>query len=157
MPASAHSLACACANLRSTTRLVTQFYDGFLQPSGLQTSQYSLLTRLARFEAISLSQFAQVMVMDRTTLTRNLEPLIRRGLVARVQGQDQRMRMIQITPQGRDLQATARPLWEQAQARIVGAFGSERFQALIGELAAVSEVVQSISGSEGSETVSLID
>lgn len=145
MPESARSLPCACANLRSTARLVTQLYDAFLQPSGLQTSQYSLVTRLARFESISLSQFAQVMVMDRTTLTRNLEPLIRRGLVARVQGQDQRMRMIQITPQGRELQAIAQPLWEQAQARIVGAFGPERFQSLIGELAAVSEFVQSIT------------
>ena len=144
MPDTVHSLACACANLRSTTRLVTQFYDAILQPSGLQTSQYSLLTRLARFDSITLTQFAQVMVMDRTTLTRNLEPLMRRGLVARVHGQDQRTRMIQITPQGRELQAATRPLWEQAQAQMVGGLGFERFQALIAELTAVSDVVQSM-------------
>jgi DNA-binding MarR family transcriptional regulator len=136
--------SCACANLRSATRLVTQFYDSYLQPSGLQTSQYSLLVRLARAGAISVTQFAQNLSMDRTTLTRNLEPLIRQGLVARASGQDQRVRMIEITPRGCELVAIARPLWAQAQERMIAGLGAERLQALLDELAAVSELVQSM-------------
>jgi DNA-binding MarR family transcriptional regulator len=133
---------CACTNLRRATRAITQFYDSYLLPSGLQTTQYSLLSNLSRADSVSITQFAETLGMDRTTLTRNLDPLLRRGLVERTLGEDQRVRMVRITPQGQELLSAARPLWAQAQERIVSSFGEERYYALLGELSAVEEVVR---------------
>lgn len=133
---------CVCANLRSATRQITQFFDSFLQPSGLQTTQYSLLSTLAHLEATPITQFAQTLAMDRTTLTRNLEPLIRRGLVERSHGTDQRVRVVCITPFGRETLAVARPLWAEAQHQIVAGLGVEHYHALLAELSAVVALVR---------------
>lgn len=143
MPNQINAKTCACTSLRSAARTVTQYYDAFLQPSGLQTTQFSLLAALARVESISTTQCAQAMNMDRTTLTRNLDPLLRRGLVARAPGADKRVRALQITEQGRAALAAARPLWAQAQERVVAGMGEARFLALLGELLDLAALIRS--------------
>ena len=72
--------------------------------------------------------------MDRTTLTRNLRPLEREGLLAIQSGQDRRERQIAITPHGQQLLGKAVPLWEQIQARVTHKFGADRLQQLFDEL-----------------------
>jgi DNA-binding MarR family transcriptional regulator len=125
---------CACGNLRRASRAITQRYDTILAPSGLTTPQFGLLARLARTGPITLGNLAQEMGMDRTTLTRDLTPLVREGFVVIGAGEDRRTRVAQLTDAGRAALDRARPLWQEAQTRVITAFGQERFTSLIAEL-----------------------
>src|SRR5215831_11228066 len=89
---------CNCLALRQASRRVTQFYDQFLTAAGLRTTQFSILARLRRLGPTTISVLAADLVMDRTTLGRNLQPLEREGLVAVVKGrEDRRSREIRLT------------------------------------------------------------
>jgi DNA-binding MarR family transcriptional regulator len=128
---------CACANLRKASRAVTQLYDESLQPTGLRATQFTLLVALSVTGSISITDLAQQLVMDRTTLTRNLALLERQGLVAIAKGDDQRTRMVTLTHQGREAVVKALPLWEQAQTCIVSGLGRERWNTLLADLSDV--------------------
>ena len=125
--------ACACANLRKAARAVTQVFDETLAPSGLRCTQFTLLVaaRLAGEETIN--GLSEVMVMDRTTLSRNLRPLVRDGLLEVSPGEDARTRLIRVGAEGERALAEAYPLWEEAQGAVVDALGKERFEALLGD------------------------
>ena len=125
---------CACFNLRKAARAVTQLYDEVLAPSGLRGTQFSVLAVVSAAGAATMTELADTLVMDRTTLTRNLKPLLDRGLVERGEGEDRRQRPIAITPAGRDALGQALPLWEKAQARIAGGLGAARWKGMVGDL-----------------------
>jgi DNA-binding MarR family transcriptional regulator len=125
---------CACGNLRRASRAITQRYDAALAPSGLTTPQFGLLAHLFRTGPITLGNLAQLMGMDRTTLTRDLTPLAREGYVTIGAGEDRRTRIAQLTPAGEAALQRARPLWQEAQTNLVTAFGPERFMSLVAEL-----------------------
>jgi DNA-binding MarR family transcriptional regulator len=132
--------SCACANLRGAARAVTRFYDDILRPSGLQVTQFTLLVRIALAGPAPITQLAEGLVMDRTTLTRNHKPLEKQGLIRVAVGEDQRLRLVSLTEQGQQALARALPLWEQAQAQAVNTLGAERFQALLGDLSAIASL-----------------
>jgi DNA-binding MarR family transcriptional regulator len=92
---------CACFSVRKAARAVTQLYDKTLEPSGLQVTQFTLLVAVSLSEQLTVSQVAERLVMDRTTLTRNVAPLERDGLVKRKRGPDRRERYLRVTPAGR--------------------------------------------------------
>lgn len=96
---------------------MTQVYDHELAPVGLSLNQYSILRRSER-EPRVLGELADELGMDRTTLTRNLSPLVEAGLVEAVRGRDARQRVVTVTASGRDRLAAARPRWRRAQAAI---------------------------------------
>ena len=120
--------ACTCANLRKASRAVTQVYDAALQPTGLKATQFTLLATLATFGDLPLTRLAEALVMDRTTLTRNLKPLVGKGLVDVARDDDQRVRRIGLTPSGRIAFDEALPHWRNAQSRFVEGFGQERLR-----------------------------
>src|ERR1700680_2126441 len=91
---------CNCLALRQAARHATQLYDRHLAAEGLKTSQYSILAKLARLGPQSINALAAMMVMDRTTTTRAVRPLARDKLVAIAPGEDERTRMVRITPPG---------------------------------------------------------
>ncbi|HEY9847811.1 MAG TPA: MarR family transcriptional regulator, partial [Candidatus Caenarcaniphilales bacterium] len=91
------SQVCACFNLRKASRAVTQLYDKVLQPSGLLATQFTLLSAIALTGSVTITRLAQELVMDRTTLARNLKPLERQGLIQIKPGQDQRTRIVTLT------------------------------------------------------------
>jgi len=92
---------CNCLALRQAARHVTQFYDRFLAMAGLRTTQFSILAKLRRLGPMTISALAADLVMDRTTLGRNLQPLEREGLVAVVTGRaDRRSREVRLTDAG---------------------------------------------------------
>lgn len=134
---------CTCANLRKAARVVTQAFDAALQPSGLKATQFTLLATLAAEGDVPLTQLAEALVMDRTTLTRNLKPLIRDGLVRIDHEHDRRVRKVVLTGPGRTALETARPHWEQAQARIHGALGQDRWAGFLTDLTATTESARS--------------
>jgi DNA-binding MarR family transcriptional regulator len=126
--------ACACANLRKAARAVTQLFDAALEPSGLKATQFTLLvtSRLSGEETIN--RLAERMAMDRTTLSRNLRPMVREGLLEVSPGEDGRTRLVSISPEGERALEEAYPMWQAAQEEMVGALGEERYEALLGDV-----------------------
>ena len=125
--------ACTCFRLRSLTRRVTQLYDQALAPSGLTVTQYSLLAHALRQGAApTLSELAQLLYTDRTTLTRNLKPLADAGLIKVGDGADARSKAVLVTAKGRSALQAARPLWKAAQARLRVQAGDRCLAALHG-------------------------
>src|SRR5262250_1950954 len=89
---------CVCLAVRQAARHVTQFYDQFLAPAGLRTSQFSVLAKLKRLGPMTINALAAELVMDRTTLGRNILPLEREGLIAVETGKsDRRSKELRLT------------------------------------------------------------
>jgi DNA-binding MarR family transcriptional regulator len=122
---------CSCISLRKATRHVSQFYDAYLAPSGIRTTQYSILSRVARQGAPRINTLAAELAMDRSTMSRNLNPLQRMGLVTVAPDpRDARSRRVSLTPEGEATLEAARPLWRTAQAAFDRAFGDDRSSVL---------------------------
>ena len=136
------AINCTCANLRMATRAVTQFYSSVLGPSGLKGSQFTLISWLTRKGPLSMNELAGFLVTDRTTLTRNLKPLERKGLVEIAPGEDRRVRMVSITEAGRATYQSAKPLWAEAQAAMVDRLGDADWRKLIEALRATVAAVR---------------
>ena len=123
--------ACNCLALRQATRHVTQFYDQFIGPLGLRATQYSIIARLHRKGAMTINALAADLVMDRTTLGRNIRPLQRDGLIAIGPGEiDRRRKELRLTRAGVARFQAAHKGWARAQARFEHAFGQKRAKAL---------------------------
>lgn len=133
---------CVCASVRRTGRALTQRYDAILAPSGLRSTQYSVLTQLRPDVPIAMADLTEALGMDRTTLTRALAPLERQGWVYIEVGSDRRTRQVRATPKGMATLAVARPLWREAQGGVIADFGEERLAALRRELAALAVVAR---------------
>ncbi len=133
---------CTCFGLRKAARAVTQMYDRALKPTGLRTTQFSLLAVAERAGPRGMAELAEQLVMDRTTLTRNLKPLLDRGLLESVAGADRRRRPIAITTEGRAALTEALPYWREAQAQIAGSLGRSRWWRLLGDLRDTVDLVQ---------------
>ena len=123
---------CACLNLRGAARAVTKMYDEVLRPSGLKATQFSVLAAVATIGPASMTVIAKALVMDRTTLTRNLKPLMDRGLVKAGKGaDDRRQRRIVVTREGKAVLAKALPLWKKAHEQIITGIGFARWQGMV--------------------------
>ena len=133
MRASTGGAACTCFKLRSLARRVTQLYDQTLVPSGLTVTQYSVIGQARRKDsaaAPSVSELAQALFTDRTTLTRNLKPLVDAGFLKIGSGADARSKAVCVTPKGEQAWQDARPLWKAAQVRMHELVGSEQLASL---------------------------
>jgi DNA-binding MarR family transcriptional regulator len=118
---------CNCLALRQAARHVTQFYDRNLADTGLRTTQYSILAKLSRVGPLTIGALAEAMVMDRTTLGRNIRPLERDGLIAIAPGsKDKRSRELSLTEAGSRRMAQARDAWARSQERFEAFFGQGR-------------------------------
>ena len=110
---------CLCLHLQRAARAIGRRFDEALKPVGLTNGQYSLLMSLNRPEPPSIGQVAHVLAMDRTTLTANLKPLERRGLLKIIRGtEDKRSRKLTLTDEGRDLLAKAVPIWRKTHDKV---------------------------------------
>lgn len=110
---------CLCLHLQRAARAIGRHFNETLRPFGLTNGQFSLLMSLNRPTPPRISDIAPLLAMDRTTLTANLKPLERRGLVAVVADTaDKRSRRVRITDSGRDLLVAALPVWRRTHAEI---------------------------------------
>jgi DNA-binding MarR family transcriptional regulator len=117
---------CSASRFRKAARRITQIYDQLLEPYGLTITQYGLLGHLKYFDGISVGSLAEKLVMDPTTLTRNLRPLERQGFVSLTQDdKDRRSRKLSLTETGLEKYKAARPGWQAAQERIANVLGPE--------------------------------
>jgi DNA-binding MarR family transcriptional regulator len=108
---------CLCLHVQRAARALARRFDEALRPLGLTQGQFSLLTSLNRPEPPSIGSVSNLLAMDRTTLTANLKPLERRGLVkVSVDKEDRRGRRLSLTTKGKALLAAAAPIWEDTHA-----------------------------------------
>ena len=115
---------CVCNTLRMVTRAVTQLYDDVLRPSGLRVTQFSILATLAHLGEANLRQLEDRLAVDQTTLTRSLNLLERDRMIERVPHPDGRIKALRLTRKGRRVLNVARPLWAQAQDKVLRDLGT---------------------------------
>ena len=118
---------CNCTALREAARYVTQLYDQHLAAAGLRSTQFSILARLKELGPTTINALAHALVMDRTTLGRNILPLQRRRLIVVKRGEnDARRKELHLTPAGRARLEASFDGWAKAQAEFEGTLGKER-------------------------------
>ncbi len=117
--------ACACTSIRLAARQLTELYDRALAPSGLRITQYALLANVDRSGTIAMTALATALVMDRTTLTRNVAPLARAGLLTLRSAGRGRTKLVELTASGRSRLRSAYPYWQLAQQQYAAALGAE--------------------------------
>jgi DNA-binding MarR family transcriptional regulator len=130
----AHCTSCACFNLRKVTRAVTQLYDELLRPAGLRVTQFSLLVAVRMAGPVGVTRLVELTVMDRTTLTRNLELLQKQGLIEVASGEDRRTRIVTLTAEDNAAIAEALPFWKKAQSHVVNSLGQEHWADMLTDL-----------------------
>src|SRR5258707_3899188 len=116
---------CVCNTLRMASRAVTQLYDDVLRPSGLRVTQFSILAMIARMGEANLKQLEDTLAIDQTTLTRSLNLLERDRVIERVPHPDGRIKAMRLTSKGRRALEAARPLWAQAQGKVLRELGTQ--------------------------------
>ncbi len=128
---------CACFNTRKAARAVTRFYDDMLAPSGLKATQLTMLGAISISGPTRMSELADMLALDKTTLTRNLKLLEAGGLIAIAAGADRRVRVVALTRAGANAVDRALPRWREAQRRMVEHLGEARWRRLVADLAEI--------------------
>lgn len=132
---------CVGMHIRRASRIITQIYDEALHPVGLVLNQFTLLVAIHLVESTPITQLAEELFTDQTTLTRNLKVLEKRGLVAIKPGEDRRVRFVSLTLEGSAILTQALPLWQQAQTQVQERFGQQQYQTLLSVLSKATALV----------------
>lgn len=136
----AHQVPATCLgfHVRRASRIMAQQYDAAFRPVGLAQTQFTLLVAIHLLEPVPITQLAQDLLTDQTTITRNIKLLERRGLVTSHPGEDRRIKLSSLTVEGQAVLEQALPLWEQAQSELRQHFGEQKWQALLSLLSEVT-------------------
>ena len=116
---------CLNLELRKANRVLSQIYDSYLAPCGLKTSQFSILRAISYLQTTTNRQLQDVLVIDQTTLSRGLKPLIRDGYITVREGLDRRQKELLLSKAGKTLFEEAASHWEAAQRRVEASLGEE--------------------------------
>ncbi|MCL1695012.1 MarR family winged helix-turn-helix transcriptional regulator [Lysinibacillus sp. BPa_S21] len=134
---------CVCANLRKKTRVVTQLYDKLLQPTGLKVTQYSMLANIDLQQSVSISQLGEILLLDQTTITRNINLLKQNGYVdLNRDPQDARTKVITLTDKGIEKLNEAAPIWQDIQERIIKDIGIEKYEDFYETLKTIQKIIK---------------
>lgn len=132
---------CVGFNIRIAMRAITQHYDDIIKPSGILGTQFTLLVTTKLLEPITITKLAEKGLMDRTTLSRNIKPLIKMGLLRIKPSKDKRKKEIEITDEGLKKLEEALPLWKKAQEQVLSGIGYNEWNSLRGNLFQLIESV----------------
>jgi DNA-binding MarR family transcriptional regulator len=146
MPLHPGDPGCICYRLRQTARLISRTYDHFLAPVGISIGQFGILATLAAMQGSSISELADVLQMERTTLTRNLLPLKKLGYIEIEEGDDKRAKSLCLTLAGEKTLSDARPLWHAAQQSVEQQLGKAEVQSLSKTLDGAMDRLSASSG-----------
>lgn len=137
---------CACSNLRRASRAVTQVFDAHFDAIGLKATQFTLLTVLLyeSEDRPTVSHLAELLVLEQSSLSRNLAVLERQGLVRLVAGADKRERIVALTRSGRSAVARGYPVWKRAQSAIAAALAPSELQTQLRALRRLTKTAQSL-------------
>jgi DNA-binding MarR family transcriptional regulator len=133
---------CVCFALRRTTRALTLMYDRALKAHGIRATQYPILLAARGNEPVPLGPMAERLGMDRTTLLRNVRPLVRRGLIEQSTEGDSRRTTLKTTPAGKALLKRAYPAWKEVQTRVLQKVGRSTWSRSLGALDEVTRATQ---------------
>lgn len=131
---------CYCIRLRRAANTVSHLYDCCLDSVGLSITQYSLLSNLRKIENCSVTDLANRVGLERTTVVRTLRPLLERGLIADISAEGQRNRILNVTEEGIEVLSKSKAMWNDAQSRIEQRIGKDRVNTLLELLDLLSEV-----------------
>lgn len=139
-PAAAPSSPCVCAAIRRAGRVATRLYDAHLKPSGLKITQFSMLVNIARNPDITVTRLADLLLMDQTTVTRNLGVLEKAGWVRlEPEESDRRLKRVGVTDAGLAKLDEARPYWLRAHAAMEDILGRTGIEGLLTTLQKLME------------------
>jgi DNA-binding MarR family transcriptional regulator len=153
--------SCAAFNFRRTARAVTRLYDLGLEPSGIRSTQFAILTAVAKFQPISISRIGEILVIDQTTLTRSLRLLQKQGFLKVSSRSVKRQRFLTLTDVGVKTLAVAVPLWRKVQAKFLSDMGGDTWSALRNELERLARMAvqmesQESTSSEGNAAAKIV-
>ena len=125
---------CAAFNFRRTARAVTRLYDLALEPSGIRSTQFAILTAIAKFQPVAINRIGEILVLDQTTLTRSLRLMQKQGLLEISPRSTRRQRFLNLTDAGAKSLAAAIPLWRKVQAEFLRMMGGDSWKGFRNEL-----------------------
>ncbi len=118
--------------MRKSSRLITQFYEDRLSAVDLKSGQFSILRAVSYLKQTSNKELQRVLVLEQTTLSRNLKPLFRDGyLKLSADSNDARIKLISLTTTGKALYDMAEPIWQKAQNDLEEKLGSEELKNIL--------------------------
>jgi DNA-binding MarR family transcriptional regulator len=106
---------CVCANVRKASRVITRLYDDMLQATGVRSTQLIILMVVKHLETTTVSDLAEELSMDASTIARNLRPLLKMGYITMVPGHDRRKKMVSLTKAGHMIVEKGLQNWNKAQ------------------------------------------
>lgn len=131
---------CACHKMRAAARRITRRYNDALKPAGIKVTQFTILATIGLNEGFSLTELANEMGMDRTTLSRNLGPLERQALIETYDDGHGRARSARLTAKGVSVMEEALPLWRKVQDSLRKRLGDDNWQQVQTELTKVGKL-----------------
>jgi DNA-binding MarR family transcriptional regulator len=134
---------CTSVNLRRAARAASHILYQHLQSTGLRPGQFGILVNISKVGSTTITQLAEILVNDRTTITRNIALMERDGLVAVRPGKDRRVREVTLTEAGKHKLAEAYPLWREAEASIRERLGADRWEQTLANARAMADLVDS--------------
>jgi DNA-binding MarR family transcriptional regulator len=135
---------CASFNFRRAARAITALFDHALKDSRIRSTQFTILTAIAKNQPVAIGKIAEILVMDATTLTRNLNLLRKQGLITISPRSAMRQRFVHLTVAGEKALSLAIPLWRKIQQRFVDQIGEDHWIALRAELESLSKLAFSL-------------
>jgi DNA-binding MarR family transcriptional regulator len=139
---------CASLNFRRTARAVTRMYDAAMQESGVRSTQFAILVAIAKIQPVAMGALAEVLSIDRTTLTRSLRLLQKERMITISKRSEMRQRFLKLTPAGEKALQRSLPLWREAHAKFVAALGPDYWLAMRSELERLARLVPNIEVSD---------
>ena len=139
------TMMCACSNFRKATRSVTQLFDRQLQACGLRSTQLILLLEISVAATATIPHLSRQLVMDKSTVTRNLAPMLNEGWIEATSGEGRRKKIIRVTPKGQRVLACAVPVWETVQKDFTSGLGHQRWRRLFEDLSLAAGLARGIS------------
>jgi DNA-binding MarR family transcriptional regulator len=136
---------CTCGELRKAARAITLLYDNAFKSSGLLSTQFNVLQSIYNIDSIRISDLANKLGMDRTTLTRNLSVLERQGFIDISQGNDHRTRIVTATQKGRNAVGKTILLWNEIQGKVKQKMGESSWSELMQNLDQLLKVTDQLT------------
>lgn len=135
---------CTCGELRKAARAITLLYDNAFKSSGLLSTQFNVLQAIYNIDSMRISDLANKLGMDRTTLTRNLSVLEREGFIKISQGKDHRARIVTTTQKGRNSVTKTISLWNEVQHKVKDQMGESSWRELMQNLGQLLRVTDQL-------------
>src|SRR5215475_10376674 len=139
--------SCAAYQFRRTSRAVARLYDAAIAPSGIRSTQFAILTAIAKLQPVSMSRVGEILVIDPATMTRSLKLLQKEGLVQIAPRGLRRQRLLTLTSKAEKALAIAVPLWREMQARFMASLG-KKWQEFRDELEQAAEAALSLEAAD---------